>query len=530
MSVSRRLGVLVFCLICFVGILSLAAAADPLTEDDLGTLIKLKIKEAEIVSRVKDDGVSFAVDDAALARLKKAGATPALLAAVQKAGESKGGEPAQAVSYADVVRLLKLRIPQDEILRLLEKSPTRFVLGAEQVEELKGLKATDTLIAALRERVSAKAFKEVSDIAIILDCSGSMSEKTDDGKVKMDVAREVVAELIRKIPQGLHVTFIIYGHDIEEGCKAVKIVRPLSELDAIGRESLVHFISKLQPVGHTPIALALEAAGKELGKNNNNCGIVLITDGMETCHGKPAEVAAKLAENPKFTFGVNVIGFGVKEDERAAVREIAVKGKGEHYDPRNAAELRSALDKMVKVIKVAEAPPAPGRRAIKILAPTKLRLPELKDIKLYNHQSTWALGSSEGPLSAITKYGEEIRLPSDGKYELHFTCQGNAKSLALIPEISIKERKVVEIRPDDYLGIVRVVGTGQPAPSRIYLRGQKRLFIGGALPVIQEVDGYGKDMVVPAGTYDLLVQTGKKEAQLVERNLLVKAGEIVSVD
>lgn len=525
MSRLRRLGVSVFFLSLFVGFLGWSVAADALTEDDLSTLLKLKIKEAEIVSRIKEDGVGFAVDAAALARLKKAGATDALLAAVQKAGEAKGGDKAQAVTYEQVIQLLKLRISQEEIMRRLEQSPTRFVLGADQIAELKSLKASDALIAAMRERPPAKQLKEISDIAIILDCSLSMTEKTDDGKVKMDVAREVVSELVRKIPQGLRVSFLVYGH--EPGCK-VKVVRPLGELNAAGRDSLVKYINTLKPTGNTPIALALEEAGKELAKSDNYCGVILITDGMETCSGKPAEVAAKLAQNPKFTFGVNVIGFGVNEEEKVAVREIAIKGKGENYDPKNAAELRAALDKVVKEIKVAEAPPPKvlaGYRAIKILAPTKLKLPDLKEMKLYDH-GKWANAFRGSPLAVMTKYGEEFRLPSDEKYEIHFSCQGNNQVLNMVAEISIKERKVVEIRPDDYLGIVRVSGTGQPKPSLVYLRHPEQSFGSN----VQEVDNYGKDLVVPAGTYDLFVKTGTNNGNLIERKLVVKAGEIVTID
>lgn len=512
---------------CLIGLMGWAVAADPLTEDDVLTLIKLRVKDGAIVSRVQEDGVSFPVDATTIDRLKKAGASAGVLAAIQKAADKKGGgEAAQAVTYQDVVRLLKLRVPEDEILRLLEKSPTHFTLGADQVAELRKLRASERLLGAMRERKAGGPAREVSDVAIILDCSGSMSEKTEDGKMKMDVAKQVVAEMVEQIPQGLHVAFIIYGHDEKLGCKAVKVVRPLSELDGAARASLMRFIATLQPVGHTPIALALEAAGGELARSDNHCGIILITDGMETCHGKPAEVAARLAQNPKLGFGVNVVGFGVKPEEKEAVKEIALKGKGEHYAPENTAELRAALDKLTREI---EAPPkkGPGRRAIKVTAPAKLKSLALQSIEIYPK------GGGGGPVwpapvGTVKKYGEEFRLPSDEAYELWFKPKEGG-AVRMVKEISIKERKVVEVRPDDYLGIVRVNGEDLPKLGSVWVA-EPGTFASAVQSPVQTADRYGKDIVVPAGTYEVFVRPAQGQSQLIERKLVVKAGEVVVVD
>ena len=92
----------------------------------------------------------------------------------------------------------------------------------------------------------------------------------------------------------------------------------------------------------------------QLAKSDGLTGIILITDGMETCHGNPAEEAAKLAKNPKFTFGLRVIGFDVDPKEREAVEEIAKAGKGKYYSVANATELSKVLQEVDKTIK---APP-----------------------------------------------------------------------------------------------------------------------------------------------------------------------------
>ena len=128
----------------------------------------------------------------------------------------------------------------------------------------------------------------------------------------------------------MYVAFIVYGHDMQSACQAVKVVRPLAELDDAGKSELVGVIAGLKAVGYTPIALGAGNSRQGTGREENS-GIVLITDGMESCHGNPAAVAAGLALNPKLTFGVNVIGFGVQENEQQAVEQIAKAGKGKYY-------------------------------------------------------------------------------------------------------------------------------------------------------------------------------------------------------
>jgi Mg-chelatase subunit ChlD len=253
-------------------------------------------------------------------------------------------KPGKPVTYQDVLKLLELGIDEQEIIKRLEKSPTLFTLDTNQEQELKKAGATDKLLAAMKgKRRPAGNTSDVTDFALILDCSGSMIDKTREGPTKMEVAKKVVSDLIEKIPNGRRVTFLVYGHDAKLECKAIKVVRPLSEIDDAAKAEIKQFIRGLKPVGHTPIARALEIAGQELAKNNANCGLILITDGMETCHGDPNAVAARLASELKLTFGLHVIGFDVDPKELEAVKEIAKAGKGTYHDARSATELTKIL-------------------------------------------------------------------------------------------------------------------------------------------------------------------------------------------
>ena len=109
-------------------------------------------------------------------------------------------------------------------------------------------------------------------------------------------------------------------------------------------------IGRLQPVGSTPIALALRTAGRELARAGAASGLVLISDGKEMCGGNPASEAAALARDLKLGFGVQVVGFGVKPDEKRALEEIAAAGQGKYYDAPTPAALRDVVQMLARRI------------------------------------------------------------------------------------------------------------------------------------------------------------------------------------
>jgi serine/threonine protein kinase/Mg-chelatase subunit ChlD len=256
------------------------------------------------------------------------------------------------ITVKDVVDMLKGGAKEKELLDRLDESPTQFVLGEDEIKQLKAAGASEALLNAMeRKAARAKVLGDCTEIVVILDCSGSMNDKTPDGKTKMDAAKHSVTQLIESIPKGRKLAFIVYGHDLTRQCQAVDVVQPLAELDDTGKRRLKDYIAELKPVGHTPIALALEKAGKELAKGEGLSAIFLITDGMETCHGIPAAVAAELvAKNKNLKGGVNVVAFDVDPKESEQVRAIAREGKGDQYTARNAEQLSKQLGGIERVV------------------------------------------------------------------------------------------------------------------------------------------------------------------------------------
>ena len=183
-----------------------AQPARPLTEEALVQRIKAGLDDDEIVAQLAKKGIAFTVDAAVMERLKRAGATPAVLAALPKATvtRSAGG----AVTYDAILKMLLTDQPEAEILKALEQAPTTFILSAEQEAELKKAGATDKLLAALQQgrAAVARAGSDVTALALILDCSGSMKELTKDQGTKMEAAKRALTEIIDGLADGLDVT------------------------------------------------------------------------------------------------------------------------------------------------------------------------------------------------------------------------------------------------------------------------------------------------------------------------------------
>jgi len=264
---------------------------------------------------------------------------------------------AEVLTQQDVIKLLELKIPEQTIIDKVKDSGTAFVLGTEDIARLKKAGASDAVIAAMQATAASatatgNAASEITDLALIIDYSGSMNAKMKDGASKVTSAKKCMSDLIDKLPNDLNVALIIYGTNKKRGCEDIDVAQPLGPID---KATLKAKVAGYNATGMTPIAASLEVAGKELSKSKGGPAIVLVTDGAESCHGDPAGVAAKLAAQFGVKFGINVIGFGIEPQEKAQLADIADKGHGKLLTVENANELAGALQKVVAE-KVAPAP------------------------------------------------------------------------------------------------------------------------------------------------------------------------------
>ena len=178
-----------------------------------------------------------------------------------------------------------------------------------------------------------------SSLLFILDVSGSMKERIN-GETKLEVAKKVLIDLQKELPNDMRVGLMAYGHYGEKDCSAVELLVPLGTHN---REDIIAKISALKAErGATPIAGSLRKAVEILEKEEGRKALVLVTDGVETCGGDPVRVAAALKQSVS-DVKVYVVGFGVGGKEESELIRISKAGGGSYYAAKDAKQLAQSL-------------------------------------------------------------------------------------------------------------------------------------------------------------------------------------------
>jgi len=174
-----------------------------------------------------------------------------------------------------------------------------------------------------------------STYLIILDTSSSMLEVID-GEVKIDVAKNVIVDLLNNLPDTAIVGIREFG-----GCERSELIAPVGPLQ---RQLLQAEILALDPTGATPIAYALEQTQADLTSISDPQLVLLISDGMETCGGDPVQAAKDLI-GLGYDLKMHIVGFDISRNvtARDQLIEIAQVTNGVYYDAENSEELRQAL-------------------------------------------------------------------------------------------------------------------------------------------------------------------------------------------
>jgi Ca-activated chloride channel family protein len=187
-------------------------------------------------------------------------------------------------------------------------------------------------------------------MVLVLDASGSMWGQIE-GKAKIVIAKEVLNELIDGLPADLQVGLSVYGHRREKDCADIEMLIPIGRLD---RAAMKARIAPIKPKGKTPLSDAVRQAAEALRYTQRRATVVLISDGLETCHADPCALAAELAR-AGVDFKVHVIGFDISKEDQGRLRCLADKTGGLFLAAADAQSLRSALAETMA--KVQEAPP-----------------------------------------------------------------------------------------------------------------------------------------------------------------------------
>lgn len=144
------------------------------------------------------------------------------------------------------------------------------------------------------------------DAILVFDASGSMAG-TDMNTVsphieKVRAALRAVMPIISPVRK---LGLVTYGPGPYGRCQNIELNVP-PQPDA--GEKILGAVGALVPAGETPLTRSVELAADVLDFRNKPATVVLLTDGEETCGGKPCELATRLKTEGK-DIVVHVIGY-----------------------------------------------------------------------------------------------------------------------------------------------------------------------------------------------------------------------------
>ena len=180
-------------------------------------------------------------------------------------------------------------------------------------------------------------------VELILDASGSMLKRLD-GKRRINIAKEVLTKAVTEvIPAGTPVALRVFGHKKPNACKTDLEIK-LKPLDPASAKKTISKINA-KNLARTPIADSLAKVESDLGKAKGKKIVILVTDGEETCEGKPAEVLKKMADKG-FDIRLNIVGFAIDDaDLKRQFENWAEQGGGKYFDASDEASLNQSVNR-----------------------------------------------------------------------------------------------------------------------------------------------------------------------------------------
>ncbi len=189
------------------------------------------------------------------------------------------------------------------------------------------------------------------DVMVVYDASGSMWGQID-GVTKIEIARDVMGDLVDQWSDDTSLGLIAYGHRREGDCGDIETLIEPAPVDPAG---FMETVNAINPLGKTPLSAAVEQAAEVLVYRENPATVVLISDGIENCAADPCALSSEL-EQRGIDFTAHVIGFDVSSDQYEELACIAENTGGIFVPASDAGELADALNEVKAVIETAPAP------------------------------------------------------------------------------------------------------------------------------------------------------------------------------
>ena len=209
-----------------------------------------------------------------------------------------------------------------------------------------------------------------ADAMLVFDGSASMAEVGFDptAPTRIDDAREAMRRAMPQIAPVRRVGLLVYGPGPEGSCDGINLhFAPVPD----AADPVVAAIDTVDPNGLTPLTASVRAAAEILDYRNQPGIVVLVTDGNETCGGRPCATGKELAIAAR-DLTIHVIGFRVVADpfawdspeagvysDGASVAKCLSDGTGGRYVSTDTVdELSEALQETLGCALIGQIPPA----------------------------------------------------------------------------------------------------------------------------------------------------------------------------
>lgn len=344
---------------------------------------------------------------------------------------------------------------------------------------------------------------EKSLILYILDGSGSMWGRVD-GKIKIQVAKEVMTTLLKETPPGIDCGIMVYGHRKKGDCADIEMIVPMG---ALQKETAIEKINRISPKGKTPISASISMAVNQVKGSEAASTIVLVSDGIETCEKDPCAVVKKLKDSG-INFVMHVVGFNVKADAAKQLACIAEAGGGSYFSTTNATDLLAAMNQIKESVvekkEIAPPPPEPEVITQKVSKKTtsiriKAKGPgtvKLKYDSWLKPPRYWKLVDPETGEEKARFQGLGDQLVPPGEYQIVWRQSEHGHGEVTLGEvISVESRKTTEV--------ILKTGIRPVTPSWV----KPPRFWGLRDPATQKVIAHFNSLepqLVPSGEYDLV--------------------------
>jgi Ca-activated chloride channel family protein len=245
---------------------------------------------------------------------------------------------------------------------------------------------------------------------------------------------------------------VTYGHHRKNDCSDIEVLRPVGPVDA---DALMAQVNGISPKGMTPMSAAVRLTAEQLKSSEGATGVILVSDGAETCHADPCAIAAEL-KKADVRLVVHTVGFDVQD--RQAVKQLqcmAAATGGLALSASDAGELGKAIGQAVDAARKKDVAPTP---------PPKVE-PKPEPKSAWNLEGSARLAEGDDPLAGkdavVWQFSKPVPAGTAPEY-LQTSYQNDIEA---------------ELPPGDYFAEVTAGAAKQKVPVKVEAGKMNRLDI-----------------------------------------------------